>query len=321
MAGGPAAVIGSAALSQMPSAEGSDVDRRPGEHDGDDGGERRHAAAPCHQADHQHRQHHREAGVGEPHPNGRAPCRRHPISCAIADAITSTPGSTGSNGEGKTSPPPVTVAPITTIRPRRLVARRAAVEHGGGAQRVDAAARTVEGERQRVAEIGRNEAAAKRQSVRSDRRLIARGASGDAQRERRFDAAAVGEDHRHEARRPGAVGGDVDHADRRDVGEALQRQHEAVRFRDLGEYAAAGFEPLRAVGEHCCCGQHGGGFCKRRRQRRGRHPRVRDRPAACRRRSRRAHDRRSRRPAAPALRGTADSRLRFAQTRRRSPRW
>ena len=78
------------------------------------------------------------------------------VSCAIAVAITSTPGSTGSNGDGKTSPPPVTVAPITTMRPRKIVARARAVEHGGGAERADAAARTIEGERQRVAEIGRD---------------------------------------------------------------------------------------------------------------------------------------------------------------------
>ena len=40
------------------------------------------------------------------------------VKWAIAVAMISTPGITGSNGVGNTSPPPVTVPPITTIRSR-----------------------------------------------------------------------------------------------------------------------------------------------------------------------------------------------------------
>ncbi len=38
------------------------------------------------------------------------------INWEMAVAIISTPGISGSNGVGNTSPPPVTVPPITTIR-------------------------------------------------------------------------------------------------------------------------------------------------------------------------------------------------------------
>ena len=105
--------------------------------------------------------------------------------------MISTPGITGSNGVGKTSPPPVTVAPITTIRSRTASGGDVAVQHRGRADGADRAVAAVERERQHMIDVGRDAPSRQHQAVRLDRRLGAGRQRRDAQRERQFDLVAV----------------------------------------------------------------------------------------------------------------------------------
>ena len=177
--------------------------------------------------------------------------------CEIAVEMTSTPGRTGSNGVGKTSPLPMTVAPITTMRPSTWSRERPSAEHGRGADRLDRSLRAVVADRQALPEIGRYRLFTEHDPLGLENRFRIQCDRRRLQRKRRLDAVAGSEDQGNEARCAGIISRYIDDADRRAFRKAIERQDEAVGGRHARKRSAAidadglpGFVEHRSASDH-----------------------------------------------------------------------
>ena len=113
------------------------------------------------------------------------------------------------------------------------------VEDRLGAHRRDGAARTVEAQRQMVAEIDARPRLADADGVGFELRLGPRRDRGRAQDEGRQEVGARRDQQRHVARRAGVIGRDVDEADRGRPGERRDRPEDALGNRQRRRAAAA----------------------------------------------------------------------------------
>ena len=309
MAGGAAAASGSAALSQMPCENAAKLPASPDQQHGRDraAGRSRCAATPASPP----------ATASAPPParrrrarveRSRTDARRRSSNGAIAVAMISTPGMTGSNGVEKTSPPPVTVAPMTTIWSRTASGGTVAVQQRG---RADGRGSCRGGRRRPAAahDRCRSESAAPQAS---GRRVWMAGSVPVASAATRngndsSTLSAVRNSIGNAARRARIVRGQIDHAGRGMIGECLERQQEFFGLRQSRQRRHSRLHRPTASrsGKTAAAAITLGRLLERRRQRRiaGRH--CRDRAAAGRLRRRAAPSGRSlRRCAASSARGS-----------------
>ena len=122
------------------------------------------------------------------------------------------------------------------------------VEDRLGAHRRDGAARTVEAQRQMVAEIDARPRLADADGVGFEFRLGPRRDRGRAQDEGRQEVGARRDQQRHVARRAGVIGRDVDEADRGRPGERRYRPEDALGNRQRRRAAAAEARLSESIG-------------------------------------------------------------------------
>ncbi len=117
--------------------------------------------------------------------------------------------------------------------------RAGAVENFLRTDRRDRAARTIETQRQVIADVERARRAADAHSIRFDLRVNAGGARCGAQRKARQKRLARADEQRRITRRAGVIGRDIDQAYGAGLGDRRHRRDELLRHRQRNRHSRA----------------------------------------------------------------------------------
>ena len=146
----------------------------------------------------------------------------------MAVEMTSTPGISRSKGVEKKSPPPLTVAPRTTIRFRISSGDMSPASTDAALIVRIVRSRAIECDGQGMIDVGWYRTLTQRQTVWLDHGLLSDGQRGNAERKRQFDHISRTKQHRNGTRRTGLICRHVDDANFGVIGEFLQRQQESL---------------------------------------------------------------------------------------------